>query len=106
MSPQHLSGIRDASRTKIDEQHTNVGNLPTTTTSLSRKLSHHTECMCQLRLATTILAVDLVDTLRLEPTAEDAVPLLAAGREAEAVFSLYQDFGCGPEASATWLRER
>ena len=43
--------------------------------------------MSQLRLAASVLAVDFVDALRLEAAIEDVVPLLAAGREAEAGFA-------------------
>lgn len=59
--------------------------------------------MCELRLATSELAIHLVDAPGLEATIEDSVPLLAAGRYAEAGLAEVEDFGTGGEASSVGL---
>lgn len=59
--------------------------------------------MGKLRLSTTELAKHLGDASGLEAAEQDIVPLLAAGRQAEASLALLQSLGRGNETCGIGL---
>lgn len=62
--------------------------------------------MCELSLAASVLAVDFTDALGFEATGKDAIPLLAAGGNAEAMLAYLEKLSRGGEAAGIWLWTR
>lgn len=83
--------------------HTDVRHTTLSTTTILRKLSDNTERMSQLSLATAVLAIHLVDAHGLKATVEDAVPVLTAGGEAEALLAKVKQVAASHEAAFVGL---
>lgn len=73
------------------------------TTLGSRLLCSDNHGMRKLRLATSVLAVDLADTARFEPASKDPVKILAAGADLEAVLALLLELSTSHETRAVRL---
>ncbi|KAF2770240.1 hypothetical protein EJ03DRAFT_77363 [Teratosphaeria nubilosa] len=83
---------------------TDVSHLASSTALLLGHLSNHSEGVSELRLSTTELPIHLTDAPRLKAAIENGVPLLAAGRDAEAAFANDEQFSTCHEAIAVGLR--